>query len=475
VLFLLSTGEPLASLHLAAQKLGLTSVPLNIRYGLRELAYCVGDAAPSVIVTDDSTADLVKTAQEGVSQLEDVSPRFLHLGESGPESTEPFATLAARQPDGSIGVRVRPDDSSVMLYTSGTTGRPKGVPRTQHNEWSAALAHIIQCQYSLAGEATLGAMPLYHTMGIRSLLSRVLIGGTWTPTPNLDPGLVAEAIKMNRPSCLYLVPTAFFTLLNAGTFDDAGSIRKLAYAGAPMTPALVEQLTEALDPLVFVNHFGSTEVYTFAVSPRQREKPGCAGRAGIFTRLRLVTPDAEGRSGPDDLVAPGEQGEVIVSLDSDDAFAGYWHRPDADTKALRRGWYFTGDCARLDDEGDLWVAGRVDDMIITGGENVYPDEVEDVLVRCPDIAEVAVAGLPDEKWGQAVTAFVVPTAAGDPQTATRIGGWLRERSGLAAYKRPKRVVLVETIPKSPVGKILRRKLASGEYAPLSDVTITERR
>jgi 2-furoate---CoA ligase len=465
VLLLMGNGEPLASLHLATQKLGAAATPLNTRYGTEDVAYCAADAGPVVVVTDDSSAGFLPALREGAAVRGAKEPAFLHVGAEPPVGTRALGALTARQPDGPLNVSVGPADLSIMLYTSGTTGRPKGVPRTQRSEWSAALAHVMQCRYDMSGESTLGVMPLYHTMGIRSLLSMVLIGGTWVPVPDARPQTAAEAIAAAGVGCLYLVPTLFWSFLRAGVFTDTRGVRNLAYAGAPMTPALAEELAAALDPEVFVNHLGSTEIYTFTVSPRQRDKPGCAGRAGLFSRVRLVAADPERRAGPCDEVTPGEQGELIVSLESEEAFSGYWNRPDADAKALHGGWYFTGDLGKLDDEGDLWVSGRVDDMVITGGENVYPVEVEDVLARCPEIADLAVAGLPDEKWGQAVTAFVVPADPHAPGVPDRIEAWLRQ-SGLAGYKRPKRVVLVEEIPKSPVGKVLRRKLVAGDYTAL---------
>jgi 2-furoate---CoA ligase len=158
----------------------------------------------------------------------------------------------------------------------------------------------------------------------------------------------------------------------------------------------------------------------------------------------------------------GETGELIASLDSDEAFSGYWNRPDADERAIRDGWYFTGDLGYEDQDGDIWVSGRVDDMIITGGENVHPVEVEDVLARHPNVADVAVCGLPDEKWGQVVTAFVVPN--GRQPTNDELDRFCLESPDLARFKRPRRYVFVEAIPKSPVGKILRRKLQEGSYA-----------
>jgi 2-furoate---CoA ligase len=216
-----------------------------------------------------------------------------------------------------------------------------------------------------------------------------------------------------------------------------------------------------------VNHFGSTEIYTFTIGPDVAAKPGCAGRAGIFSRVRLVDPDPD--ASPDQIVAPGQQGQIVVSMQSPEAFAGYWHRPEADRKAIRDEWYFTGDLATADQDGDLWVAGRVDDMINSGGENIYPDEIADALAVSPDLVEVAVAGTSHEKWGQAVTAFVVGLPGVAPgETLTKITRFAREESGLPSLKRPKRFVVVDRIPKSAVGKILRRQLIAGACTVLAD-------
>ena len=161
-----------------------------------------------------------------------------------------------------------------------------------------------------------------------------------------------------------------------------------------------------------MNHYGSTEIYTFSVlCPTCTPSPAARDVPGSTRTLRVVAASTERRVGPDEIVPPGEKGEIIASLDSDEAFAGYWKRPDADAKALRDGWYFTGDMGYLDDAGDLFVSGRVDDMIISGGENIHPVEVEEVLARHPQVRDVAVVGEPDEKWGERVVAFVVPRDA----------------------------------------------------------------
>ena len=224
-----------------------------------------------------------------------------------------------------------------------------------------------------------------------------------------------------------------------------------------MTVALVERVAAAFGPRVFVNHYGSTEIYTFSIHRDQVAKPGCAGKAALNARLRLVAPDPE--AGPDDVVAPGAEGQIICHLSSDEAFERYWNRPDADAKALKGGWYFTGDLGRLDDEGDLWLVGRVDDMIISGGENIHPLEVEDALARAPGVHEVAVIGSPDDRWGQRVVACVVA----DPGiTAAELDAFCLASDSLARFKRPREYRFVDTLPKSPSGKILRRRLREGD-------------
>jgi 2-furoate---CoA ligase len=270
--------------------------------------------------------------------------------------------------------RARADAWSVMLYTSGTTARPKGVPRRHNAERAAALAHVAQNLYR-HGERTLGTMPLYHTMGVRSLIAMSLVGGTFVCLPRFDPARALELIEAERITNLYLVPTLYHDLLHHQRFrkTDVSSVRKLGFAGAPMTNGLLRDLTAAFKPDLFVNHYGSSEIYTFTIEQNAAAKPGSAGRAGINQMVRVVR---LGAGSHEDEAKIGEEGEVIALLAGDESFEGYWRRPDADAKALRIGWYFTGDTGFFDAGGDLIVTGRVDDMIITGGENVSPVEIE---------------------------------------------------------------------------------------------------
>jgi len=409
----------------ACQWLGAVFVPLSHRISHADVSYCVEDSGALLVIGAD-------------------------------ESIEPFA--AGEEHPGALDL----DDgaASIMLYTSGTTGRPKGVPRSHRAERAGGLSQAIQHGYRF-GDRTLGVMPLYHTMGDHSLIAMSLIGGCYVCQPDWDPREALRLIERERITSLYLAPTLFHDLVTQPEIGDhdLSSVEAIGYAGASMTGALAERCASVFDPRVFVNHYGSTEIYTFSIDRDQAAKPGCAGRPALNARLRLVRPDPAAR--PEDEVAAGEEGQIICELGSDEAFEGYWNRPDADGRAIREGWYYTGDLGRLDGDGDLWIVGRVDDMIVSGGENIHPLEVEEVLARAPGVREVAVIGAPDDRFGQRVVACVV---VDEGTSAESLDAYCLRSETLARFKRPREYRLVEALPKSPSGKILRRTLRE-EGAP----------
>ena len=393
-----------ALLYWACQWAGAVVVPLSWRLSEDELAYCVEDAGAAIVIRENDPLP------DGPA----------HPGELDRDERE----------------------TSVLLYTSGTTGRPKGVPRSHAADRAGAWSQALQHGYAWR-DRTLGVMPLYHTMGIHSLLAMHLVGGCFVPQPRWDAGEALRLVAEHRITSLYLAPTLFHDLVHHpdAAVADVSSVRALGYAGAAMTSTLVRHCVDVFRPEIFVNHYGSTEIYTFAIGRDQASKPGCAGRPAVNTRLRI-----------------DDTGEILVHLRSDEAFAAYWNRPDADAKAIKDGWYRTGDIGHLDEDGDLWLDGRVDDMIVSGGENIHPIEVEDVLAAHPRVDEVAVVGAPDDRLGQRVVAVVVGTATGEELDAHCLG------SSLARFKRPREYRHLGALPKSASGKILRRLLRDEENA-----------
>jgi 2-furoate---CoA ligase len=440
-----------ATLHWACQFLGVIATPLNWRAKADEVEYCAVDSQARAI------------AYEPVSEAAVIgSPtaaRLTRIAVGGADGTVQFAQLLEHAPAAPI-LRADSEDISLMLYTSGTTGKPKGVPRRHRAERAAALGHVAQNLYR-RGERTLGVMPLYHTMGVRSLLAMALVDGAFICVPKFDCAAAFRSIEQERITSLYLVPTLYHDMLawREKHGADISSVTKLGFAGAPMQDGLLKRLNDTFRPELFVNHYGSSEVFTFAFDQDATRKAGSAGRAGINTRIRVVALDAQT---PDELAAKGEEGQIICELKGEEAFEAYWNRPDADAKSIRQGWYFTGDTGYVDPEGDLFVTGRMDDMIISGGENISPVDIESVLSLHPGVDEVAVAGLKDERWGQRVVAFVKARGECSQDDLNEH----IQKSALLNFKRPREYVFVREIPKSPVGKILRRKLVAGEYEAL---------
>jgi 2-furoate---CoA ligase len=438
----------MATLHWACQFTGIIMTPLNWHFTDEELEFCVRDCDAAAVAYEDASSGALAGSPAALA-----TRRFSLL----PDPAADISFQALSETGRSASPSASADDISLMLYTSGTTGRPKGVPRRHRAERASALAHVAQNRYG-PGERTLGVMPLYHTMGVRSLLAMALLDGCFVCQPRFDAGQALGLMQRERLTNLYLVPTLYHDILEHPDFaaTDISTVRKLGFAGMSMTDGLLKRIAGGFKPDLFVNHYGSSEIYTFTINQDAPAKPGSAGKAGINQRIRVVTLGADD---PDKLAAPGEEGEIIADLISDEAFEGYWNRPDADDKSLKNGWYFTGDTGLFDDEGDLFVTGRVDDMIITGGENVSPVEIESLLSLHPNVAEVAVVGLEHERWGRQVTAFVKRAGETDGET---LDSYCRE-SGLANFKRPREFIFVREVPKSPVGKILRRMLVAGDY------------
>lgn len=454
ILTILQNRYEAATIHWACQMAGIAIVPLNWRSKSEEIDYCAQNADVKLAFVEEIS---LKNFQN--SETSQTIPLILCAQVNSFKDQIYFEDLLQHRADPTPNGQV--EDISVMLFTSGTTGKPKGVPRKQRAERAAGIAHVAQNQYAM-GEVTLGVMPLYHTMGVRTLLSLCIVNGTYVALPRWDADIALDSIESERVTHLYLVPTLYHDMLQAKRFNSkrVNSVTKLGFAGAPMHDALLLKLDQAFNPDLFVNHYGSSEIYTYTINQNAVSKPGSAGRAGLNARIRVVKLDQGSEATQaSQLVDFNIEGQIICDLSGDEAFEGYWKRPDADQKSIRDGWYFTGDTGYFDQDGDLFVTGRVDDMIVSGGENISPVEIESVLSLHPSVVEVAVAGLKDERLGQKVVAFIRASSSVEPNA---LDEYCRG-SDLVNFKRPREYIFVKEIPKSPVGKVLRRMLIAGEY------------
>jgi 2-furoate---CoA ligase len=445
----------MATLYWASHLNGLIFTPVSWRSSTDEVAYCIADAQAAAIAYDAAAGDCVA---EAAARQKFPPARMITAAGAKGDGVAFARLLDTPAVDGPAGG----DDAAIclMLYTSGTTGRPKGVPRSHRAELAAGVSQVAHHQYR-PGESALGVMPMFHTMGVRSLLASALINGKLVCMADYAAGEVLRIVEQERLSSLFLVPTMFHDILRESHSCDLGSLSRVGYAGMTMAPALVEQCQERLKPDVFINHYGSSEIYTFTICDHPGEKPGCAGRAGLNQVIRVVSPDPDADIAVD--LPAGTPGEIVASMASPEAFSGYWKRPDADAKAIHGNWYRTGDLGQFDHDGELYVVGRVDDMIISAGENIFPEEIEDALVRSSLVASVAVVGLADERLGARVVAFIEPAR---PDVTREQLDDACLRGGLARFKRPRDYVFVKAIPRSASGKLLRRKLRMGEYEPL---------
>ncbi|TWI56145.1 class I adenylate-forming enzyme family protein [Halalkalibacter nanhaiisediminis] len=459
VMILLKNRVETVVIYWAVQKLGAIFTPINFQLSKDDIRYCIHDVEPKFVVFEDLSEHLImkETFKE--------RPIFIGLSDGSQLSDISYRELEEGGVSFYEHVNVGAHDISSIYYTSGTTGVPKGVPRIHLNEYAATMAHIVQCRYQ-SFDRTLGNYPLYHVIGLRSLQAMTALNGLYVALPDFDSYESLQMIDQEKISCLFLNPTMYHDLVSHPYSNeiDFSAVHTLAYSGAPMSEELITKCDEIMQPDRIVNHYGSTEIYTFTYCSDVRKKPGSSGQPGIHQHIKLITPDPEKRSSSTNVVSTGEIGEIIVNMKSPEAFKGYWNRPNLTKKVIYDGWYYTGDLGFIDQDGDLKVIGRADDMILSGGENIYPELIEKILLEHDKVKEAVIIGEEDERLGQIVVAFIVPND--DSLTFQELDRFCKYHQQLPTYKRPRKYVFVESIPKSPTGKILRSKLRNGQFIEL---------
>lgn len=466
VAIFMKTSEATAAAYMACQLLGAIAVPINFRLSANEAAYIVRDAGARILIYDDS---LLATVEKITATL----PNLLALICAADESIEiPAdhlrfdALIEATTDRPELRPQPAPDDIAALVYTSGTTGRPKGVIHTHSND--AAIASNCVMEYSLTRrDVALHIAPLYHVGGMQAyFIPHLMVGGTNVILPRYEPLLTLQMIEQYRVTTLFAVPTQIQDMLFHPQFRtiDTSSLRMITTGGAAIPAATMERVINEFCPNIF-NGYGMTEAsLTLLLHPGDAlAHLGSCGKPTLISSCQLVSHDSEQGSCAADANGGGKVGQLIVR--GPQMTRGYWNNPLETEKRLKSNWLYTGDLFRIDDAGYFHFLGRADDMIVSGGENIYPREVEEVLYRCHGIQEAAVIGVPDPKWGQAVAAFIV--RSDDQLTAAAIEKFCRDSDDLAAYKRPRKFVFVDKLPLNPSGKVLRRELAAA-YATIDN-------
>jgi long-chain acyl-CoA synthetase len=432
-------------------KAGATVVPLNVLFKRHEVEYHLEDSDSVALIVWEGFLD---EAAYGFRMAETCRHLIVAqaLGSTAPlpDGAIPLGNILAENPHVFDTIQTMPDDTAVILYTSGTTGRPKGAELTHANMFLNATICADKLLDISSDSVGLAVLPLFHSFGQTCVMNTLLyLGGTITLLPRFEPQKALEVMARDRVTYFAGVPTMYFYLLNFPTADqyDLSALRFCVSGGAAMPVEVMYAFNRKYN-VTILEGYGLSETSPVAsFNHLDREpKPGSIGIPIWGIEMRVV--DSEGREVPN-----GELGEIVIR--GHNVMKGYYKRPDATADAIRNGWFYSGDIAYRDDDGFFFIKDRVKDMIIRGGFNVYPREIEEVLYGHPAIAEAAVIGVPDPALGEEVKA-VVAFKPGQTATEAEIIEYCKER--LAAYKYPRFVEIRDTLPKTATGKILKREL-----------------
>lgn len=414
--------------YYALAKAGLVRVPLNVRDTTSDHAFKLTDSGCRGVIGE--TADDFGVATVSIA----LDPSDL-------------ARITVDGDDTPCAVQRDPEAPYRLGYTGGTTGRPKAVTLSMRGEHAEIANFLIDLLPEVrAGDRMLHAAPVIHASGA-FVLPHLLRGATNVVLPRFDPALFCEEMERHRPSTTFLVPSMISLLLDEPGIAalDSSCLRRLCYGASPITPALVDRATAVFGP-VLAQTYGQAEApmtITF-LAPNEHKRVGSAGRPYTLVEVRVV--DEQDRPVP-----TGTAGEVVTR--GQHVMTGYWGRPADTAEVLRGGWLHTGDIGVLDGDGFLTLLDRRNDVIITGGSNVYPREVEDALLSHPAVTAAAVVGIPNERWGETVHAVV------SLRSAATVDELLHHAAGkVAGYKRPRSLTVWAELPTSPAGKILRREV-----------------
>jgi long-chain acyl-CoA synthetase len=431
-----------AIVYYGVLRAGAAALPMNVLFKRREIAFLLGDSEANVLVAWDGCAEEAEqAAAESEAECLIVAPGEFEQLLAG---AVPLAEVAGREES----------DTAVILYTSGTTGTPKGAELTHAN--LARNAEVSRQLFGIGPQSViLGSLPLFHSFGQTCTLNATLLaGGTVTLLPRFDAGQVLEIVQRDRVTVFMGVPTMYNALLNHPERErfDASSLRVCVSGGASLPVELLHGFEEAFGCSI-LEGYGLSETSPVASfnHPGAERKPGSIGTPVDGVEMKLVDPDG-------DDVPLGEVGEILIR--GHNVMKGYWRKPEATAEAISAdGWFASGDLARMDEDGYFFIVDRKKDLIIRGGYNVYPREIEEVLYSHPAVREAAVVGVPHPELGEEIGAAVA-LKPGAEATADELRDFVKEQ--IAAYKYPRLVWFVEELPKTATGKILKREIVPSE-------------
>lgn len=432
---------------LAANMIGAIAVPLNFRLTPTEIAVLVEDCVAHVMLTEAALAPVAI----GVRNIQPLLSVIVVAGGSSQDSVFGYEDLLNEAGDVHEPVDIPNDSPALIMYTSGTTGRPKGAVLTHANLTGQAMTALYTSGANINSDVGFVGVPLFHIAGIGNMLTGLLLGLPTViyPLGAFDPGQLLDVLEAEKVTGIFLVPAqwqAVCTEQQARPRDLR--LRVLSWGAAPAPDALLRQMSATFPETQILAAFGQTEmspVTCMLLGEDAIAKRGSVGRVIPTVAARVVDQNMND-------VPVGEVGEIVYRAPT--LMSCYWNNPEATAEAFAGGWFHSGDLVRMDSDSYVWVVDRKKDMIISGGENIYCAELENVLASHPDIAEVAVIGRADEKWGEVPIAVAAVT--NDDLRIEDLGEFLTDR--LARYKHPKALEIVDALPRNPAGKVLKTEL-----------------
>jgi fatty-acyl-CoA synthase len=463
VLILMLNRPEFVESFVAVNKLGAIAVPVNFRMTAPEIAFLVRDCAARVVITESVLARLATAVRDIDSSLSTVIVAGPGSDVSGSNAVLGYDELLAEGGTPHQPVDIPDDAPALIMYTSGTTGRPKGAVLTHANLHGQATTMLFSNGADINNDVGFIGVPLFHIAGIGNMIIGMLLGLPTViyPLGAFDPGELLDVLEAEKVTGVFLVPAQWQAVCAAqqGRPRDL-ALRVLTWGAAPASDTLLRQMADTFPGSQILAAFGQTEmspVTCMLLGADAIRKLGSVGKVIPTVSARIVDDDMND-------VAVGQVGEIVYRAPT--LMAGYWNNPEATAEAFSGGWFHSGDLVRQDDEGYIWVVDRKKDMIISGGENIYCAEVENVLAAHPAIIEVAVIGRPHERWGE-VPIAVAAVAGGGP-TLDDLDEFLSER--LARYKHPKGLEIIDALPRNPAGKVLKTELRARFGAGRSTTT-----